>query len=514
MYPMRAALIALLVLVAAACDNDNTNTSETTEQAAPSAPPSPTPAQTVEVASWDGDDLPPTIGGLSRRGDLGIYFAEVDHRIMLVAIDITTGRERWRQRVHQLGRVPGTVHTPTVDWDRGLVFAHRFEPDENPPLLGMFAYDLDGREQWRSGGVAGDARAVQLCGDDWICVSMPNGSVQRYHRDTGAMPLQSAGGGVGRVLGYFDPWLVTAHADEQLVELGRFTADGGYKRQWRRSFSELFEDKQAGATYTPNGGWYSDYNEDTNVTGVAFGAFAGEDPDTADLRREAEAGLAVSLVSDGGEVRASWQQVDLCLSDGWRDDAVVLCEDLEVVEDGRVIEGEPAPYFRAARVSSYDVADGRRQWTTALPGLVESIVPTTDETVFVVRPEGAEPLLLDVDDGSTVAPTERPELIVACERDYQDDDLFGELITSDGGPDRYRRATPDDVWQLCDVSGEVIEPAEHMATGALTPDWFGYHPGLDDDQEPEGADRWAVWVTPDGTLHGAGPAGDAQTTAR
>jgi hypothetical protein len=164
-------------------------------------------------------------------------------------------------------------------------------------------------------------------------------------------------------------------------------------------------------------------------------------------------------------------------------------------------------------VSSYDVADGLQRWTTELPGLVELIVPTTDETVFVVRPEGAEPLLLDVDDGSTVAATEQPDLFLACEREYEDDDLYGELATSEGERDRYRRATRDDVWQLCDVSGDAIEPAELIAGGDLTPDWFGYDPDLDD-QEPEGADRWAVWVTPDGILHGAGPASDARTTAR
>jgi hypothetical protein len=141
-------------------------------------------------------------------------------------------------------------------------------------------------------------------------------------------------------------------------------------------------------------------------------------------------------------------------------------------------------------------------------------VPTTDENVFVVRPDDGEPVLLDLNDGSTVAPAERPELILACEREYESDDLYGELITADGERHRYRRATPDDVRQLCDASGDVIEPAELIATGELTPDWFGYHPNLDDDQEREGADQWAVWVTPDGTLHGAGPASDARTTAR
>jgi hypothetical protein len=506
-----AALIVLVLLAACSSTSTGTDTGGTREEAAPSTAASPAPAQTVEVASWDGDDLPPAIGGLTRRGDLGIYFAEVDHRIMLVAIDITNGTELWRQRVHQLGRIPGTVHYPTVDWDRGLVFAARFEPEENPPLFGMFAYDLDGREQWRSGGL-GDARFTELCGDDWVCVSLPDGAVHRYHRDSGATALQ-ASGGVGRVIGGSDPWLITANADERLVELGRLAADGTYKRQWRRSFAELFEDQEAGATYTPNGGWYSQHNDDAGTTGVAFATrFGGDDPDAADHRREAELGLAASLVGDDGEVRASWQRVDLCLSNAsWRDDAVVLCEDLEVVEDGRVVDGQPAPWFRAAQVSSYRVTDGRQQWTTELPGLVESIVPTSDDAVFVVRPEGAEPVLLDVDDGSTAAPAERPELILACEREYQPDDLYGELITSDGERDRYRRATPEEVWQPCDASGDVVEPAELIATGELTPDWFGYHPDLPDDQEPEGADRWAVWATPDGTLHGAGPAGDART---
>jgi hypothetical protein len=505
-------LLTLAVLLLAACNGAGDGSDRASERNAAPVGPSPTPSPTVDVASWDGAELPPAIGGMTRQGDLGIYFAEVDHRYTLVAIDITTGKERWRRRAHQLGRIGGTVPSPVVDWERGLVFAPRFEPDGDPPLLGLFAYDLDGRERWRAGGI-GEAHLVYLCADDWSCASLPDGTVQRFLRDSGATVFASSGG-VGRVIGGPEPWLTTANADRRLVEQGRIRADGSYRRRWRHSFAELFGGKRAGATYTPNGGWYS-HRDETGATVVLFGTrIGGDQPDPADLREEAELGLAASLVGDDGEVRGSWQRVDNCMLDeAWRDDAFLLCEDLEVVEDGRVIDGEPAPWYHASRVASYRFADGRRQWTAALPGSVETIMPTSDESVALVQPNGADPLLLDFDDGSSVALGERPELIVACERDYDPDDIHGELDFSQEERREYLRATEEALFALCDASGNVVDPADLLGTGELTPEWFGLHPDLEDGEEREGADRWAVWVTPDGTLHGAGPADEARNTA-
>jgi hypothetical protein len=73
---------------------------------------------------------------------------------------------------------------------------------------------------------------------------------------------------------------------------------------------------------------------------------------------------------------------------------------------------------------------------------------------------------------SDQARADTPALILACEHEHENADLIGALITADGGRLDYRRAHNDDLFRLCDASGNVIDPSEILETGELTTDWF------------------------------------------
>jgi hypothetical protein len=455
------------------------------------------PAVEQQVRSWDGDDLLKAAGGMTRVGKTGVYFAVRGQQYWLAAVDVTTGQELWRHRVHQHGRIRGVVQTPTVDVEAGTVLTTAGEDADQTTLA---ALDLEtGETLWEVWSPL-TRGTPDLCGEESVCTVTVEGVHEARARSDGDV-VWSAEPGLPVILGGEGDFVVTGDPDQRVIELARHT-DTGYERVWRHSYLELFGDEER---FSSDGGWKTWTDAETGATVVSIGpTLPPDDPYGTKIPvRLADPGGAVAFVRADGSVAASvtGNGTDSCYGLDWTAELISLCT---------VTSVEPGPDGEGYRVllGSIEVRDitGTVRWSHALPAGADDTEVTHTSSEDVISVPGTEgSVLLDAATGTPVASSAGDDApLVLCPVPVSDKDRFVTLEHRRHYIYDYLRLNDHQLGQPCRPDGTVVALSDLVADEGPH-DWLG--PASFAVSAPsDPADRWVITADPDGTLHGTGPA--------
>jgi hypothetical protein len=463
-----------------------------------------------EATSWDAEGLLPLAGGVTRVDDIGIYFADDDGTYTVVAIEVASGHELWRQAVNQHRRIPGVVETPTVDADSGLVFATQFDTSRQTPLL--TAFDLWSGEVVWTADLPDLARSTpMLCGDHSVCLPTVQ-SGYLVHRRADGEAVEGTQGGFERFLGARGDIVVTADGDAQQVEMGRL-GDDGYSTVWSASFSDVFG-PDLGPRYSPDGGWSVLLFPETSSSVLAFGpAMGAGDPESwgdEEWRAYVEAGWVVAVVGGAGTPVRVVAPAGPCWASYTDLTGFEICDVAGVRERPRPVGEDELPFEpMIGRVARYG-ADGVELWSTPFeePMPAWGQADTSDPTVIAFR-DSERSVFVSRTDGVVLdsADPRFDQLVLGC--GSPGGWGFVTLDTWDGERDDYVRGAGP--LRLCDLDGRPVAVPDLLQNVGHAPGWFGPSHFPEDDVRPVppeeriGADRWVLWADGDGTLHGARP---------
>lgn len=457
-------------------------------------------------SEWSGDHLPKAAGKMRISGDVGVYFADADRQLYVVAVDVFTGRQLWRQPVDHHGRPTGVVGTPTVDLATTAVIATTVH--EGLPTLSSF--DLsDGRENWVV-ETAWSEGSPQSCSEKLVCIfSVESPAAVLHDVRTGQVHRVLQDIGAARTVAFENGLRLSADGDAVgTVELGRITADG-YERIWRLRFDDLTHESKA-AYYGPGGGWRARIHVPSGMSVFAVGAETPADPTEDEWTEAIMRGHLVAVVDVDGNVLLSRTTVDPCTDLYWTSTSFVLCDEYTAaVIQGSHPDGEdhPEPVFQ--RFASYRLPNLEEVFSPVLSKNVplwrDVLADTSDPALSLVGAGDPDAVLFNRTDGTLtpVADYQRP-LAVGCNPGdiVPTEDLQALIDTVNAHGVSYRVSYGP--LALCDLAGDEIDPVTWLRSGQAIPSWFGIAIVSDDDEHyTNGIDRPAVWMDADRIIHGA-----------
>ena len=496
--------VATLVFVAA-CSGDGGGTPDA--DAAPttaSDAPATTEAREVDVTTWVGDDLPLLASPVTVVGDTGVYFAEIDKGLHVVAVDLVAGTERWRRPVHQHGRIQGVSFAPTVDTARQQVVATTYDGER----VGLAAFDVTtGEELWLT-DTDWAQEAPQPCVDGFhLCVPTQNGEIIR-HRPRGGGFVDIVDGGLERTIGGHGDLRLSADPGGGDVELGEIVAEG-YETRWRRPLADFVPDASG---YGPNGGWQADVDEESGRTLVLVASLPPEDhEDPAAWTESWQKGSLVALADADGSPLLGVVRSGSCGAMPFEAPTFWTCEGISVVEredfdgDGAL---DPEPLVGTFTKRSFSDPDDATEIEVDPPvSPFDGILETSDPDLFVLTdPDAGPDRVLDAEEVTVGAIGDAGDLLVGCQVPGEEDGLRVTLRTFDGEEQDYLVMYGS--LGLCDLDGEAVDPAEALRRRGELPHWFGIAEAPDDqdpdEDEPSSAvDGHFLWTEGDRVLRAA-----------
>lgn len=457
-------------------------------------------------SEWSGAHLPKAAGKMRITGDVGVYFADADRQLYVVAVDVLTGRELWRQPVDQHGQPTGLVGVPTVDAVTMAVIATTVH--EGRPTLSSFDVG-DGAENWVV-ETAWSQGLPQPCAEKLVCLFSVEPTAAVLH-DVGTgrvhRVLEDIGG--SRTVAFDAGLRLSVDGDEAgTAELGRITADG-YERIWRLRFDDLTHESEAGH-YGPGGGWRARIHVPSRMSVFAVGAETPPDATDDQWTDAIMRGHLVAVVDGEGNVVLSRARVDPCTDLYWTATSFVLCDEYTAaVIHGAHPDGEDAPEPVFRRFSSYRLPSLEEVFSPVLSKSVPLwhgvLADTSDPALSLVGAGDPDAVLFDRTDGTLTPVADHPgPLAVGCNPGDVDpsEDLRALVDTANELGVSYRVTYGP--LALCDVAGDPIDPVAWLESGQAIPSWFGIAVvGDDDEHHTNGIDQPAVWMDVNRQIHAA-----------
>lgn len=479
----------------------------TTEVADPGPVPGASETRSVEPAgpvTWSGHDLPTTAGRMRIHGDVGVYYADVDQRLHVVAVDVFTGDELWRQEANHHGAPTNLVHAPTIDVDELTVVATTLDGDV--PTLSAFGL-RDGHRRWVVDTTWAQA-PPELCAERFICVFAAAGGAVVHTRATGEVHQVLEDVGARRTIVFEQDLRLSLDGDGLgSVELGRITA-AGYERIWRLGLDAFTAPERAGL-YGTSGGWRGRIHVASGTSVFAVGAARPPGATDEQLDRAAAMGHLVGVVSRDGTILHAQTMVDPCNDLYWTSSTFILCEAYRTVvihDDAGQPAAFPEPVFY--KFGSYRLPDLRavhsKEFAKAVPLWRGVIADTSAPHLSLVGVGEADGFLFNRDDGSTT-PAARHDgpLAIGCNPpDFVPEERRARIDTLVHGPADYRVTYGP--MELCDLDLERLDPMDWLMSGQPIPHWFGLALTAEDDEAyTNGIDHPAVWLDTNRILHAA-----------
>lgn len=506
-------LLIVALLVGSGCrpaESSRQLTAPSTTEVAASAPVQPpgrtdtTSARPEGPVTWSGDGLPTAVGKMRIHGDVGVYFADVDQRLHLVAVDVFTGDELWRQEAHHHAVPTGVVKAPTIDVDELAVVATTLDGDA--PALSSFGL-RDGDRRWVVDTTWAQG-PPELCAERFICVFGAAGGAVIHDRDTGRVHRLLEDVGARRTVVFERDLRLSLDGDGLgAVELGRVTA-AGYERVWRLGL-DAFTTPEKASQYGPSGGWRGRIHVASETAVFAVGAVAPPDANEEQLDQAVAMGHLVGVVRRDGTVLHAQTMVDPCNDLYWTSHTFILCEAYRTVvihdDAGRPADfPEPVFYkFGSYRLPDLDAVHSE-EFSKAVPLWRGVMADTSDPELSLVGVGEADGFLFNRADGSsTPTATHDAPLAIGCNPDgVVPEELRARIDTLVHGPAEYRVTYgPLD---LCDLNLERLDPMDWIRSGHPIPPWFGLALTTQDDEGyTNGIDHPAVWLDRNRTLHAA-----------
>lgn len=463
-----------------------------------------TPAKPAGPISWSGHELPTAVGKMRVHGDVGVYYADVDQRLHVVAVDVFSGDELWREEAHHHGAPTGVVNAPTIDVDELTVLVTTLHKDA--PTLSSFGL-RDGHRRWVVDTTWAQA-PPELCAERFICVFAAAGGAVVHRRTTGAPHRVLEDVGAKRTIVFERDLRLSLDGDGLgAVELGRVTA-AGYERIWRLGL-DAFTTPEKAAQFGPGGGWRGRIHVASETAVFAVGVATGPGATEEQLDQAVAMGHLVGVVNRDGTVLHAQTMVDPCNDLYWTSSTFILCEAYGTVfihDDS----GEPAEFPEPVfyQFGSYRLPDlhavRSREFHKAVPLWRGVIADTSDPELSLVGVGEVDSFLFNRTDGS-ITPTAEHDgpLSIGCNPPgFVPEELRAQIDTLVQGPADYRVTYgPMD---LCDLQLQRLGPMDWLMSGHPIPPWFGLALTSEDDEAyTNGIDHPAVWLDTNRILHAA-----------
>lgn len=389
-----ASVIIIIALLAGACSSSTTT----------SAPVEPGPAE-----------LPPAFSTVRSVGDVGLYYANMDGQMRLIAFDAATRTGRYQVDAHPLGRVRGVRQTLIVDSGLGLVFVTGMDDESSEDSAYLRALDAaSGAEVWKT-SIHYRAAQPRDCGSA-ICVRS-GFSEDVLDKATGEL-RKSRDVSDRRVFLDHPELVITAVADgrDLFVRLEAWSPSTG-QREWTISANEISE--AVGTAVDPGFGWAGLYDVDNRSSIVFLASANGRSWTTIGANR-------------AGQITWARTDLDICVESPF-DKPPVVCKNM-------------ADPTQSPELVLLNAATGEEIWTVALDSnFYETTFDGTDLIVWSLSESGGGFVRIAAETGESTEGVD--SALCTIRTDWGEFELLGEGLLGFASEMLYTTCGPDGTYE-------------------------------------------------------------------